>query len=88
MDLRKSSTQEWTLGSFFSDFSLLRLMGYHLDKMEILELNEFCVARQFHSVSLKKNATQNLFQKGTLVSVDDDSQSDSGQKPSLLGYLP
>ena len=78
MGLRKSSTQEWTLGNFFSDFSLLRLVDNLLDKMEILGLNKFCVDRQFHSVSLKKNATQNLFQKGTLVSVDDDSQSDSG----------
>ena len=78
MDLRESSTQERTLGNFFSDFSLLRLVGYLLDKMEILELNKFCIDRQLHSVSLKKNATQNFFQKGTLVSVDDDSQSDSG----------
>ena len=78
MGLRKSSTQEWTLGSFFSDFSLLRLMGYHLDKMEILELNKFCVDRQFHSVVMKKNSTQNLFQKETLVFDDDGSQSDSG----------
>ena len=78
MGLRKSSTQERTLGSFFSDFSLLRLVGYLLDKMEILGLNKFCVDRQFHSLSLKNNATQNLFQKETLVSVDDDSQSDSG----------
>ena len=78
MGLRKSTTQEWTLGSFFSNFSLLRLVGYLLDKMEILEFNKFCVDRQFHSVSLKKNATQNLFQKETLVSVDDNSQSDSG----------
>ena len=78
MGLRKSSTQEWTLGNFFSDFSLLRLVGYLLDKMEILELNKFCIDRQFHSVVMKKNSTQNLFQKETLVSVDDDSQSDSG----------
>ena len=78
MGLRKSSTQEWTLGSFFSDFSLLRLVGYLLDKMGILGLNKFCVDRQFHSVVMKKNSTQNLFQKETLVSVDDDSQSDSG----------
>ena len=78
MDLRKSSTQEWTLGSFFSDFSLMRLVGYILDKMEILGLNKFCVDRQFHSVLMKKNSTQNLFQKGTSASVDDDSQSASG----------
>ena len=78
MGLRKSSTQEWTLGSFFSDFSLLRLVGYLLDKMEILVLNEFCVDRQFHSVVMKKNSTQNLFQKETLVLGDDGSQNDSG----------
>ena len=78
MGLRKSSTQEWTLGSFFSDFSLLRLVGYLLDKMEILELNKFCVDRQFHSVVMKKNSTQNLFQKETLVFDDDGSQSYSG----------
>ena len=78
MGLRKSSTQEWTLGSFFSDFSLLRLVGYLLDKMEILGLNKFCVDRQFHSVVMKKNSTQNLFQKETLVFDDDGSQSDSG----------
>ena len=88
MGLCESSTQERTLGSFFSDFSLLRLVGYLLDKMEILGLNKFCVDRQFHSVVMKKNSTQNLSQKGTLVSVDDDSQSDSGQKRSLLEYLP
>ncbi len=78
MGVRKSSTQEWTLGSFFSDFSLLRLVGYLLDKMEILEFNKFCVDRQFHSVSFKKNATQNLFQKETLIFGDDGSQSASG----------
>ena len=78
MGLRKSSTQEWTLGSFFSDFSLLRLVGYLLDKMEILELNKFCIDRQFHSVVMKKNSTQNLFQKETLVLGDDGSQNDSG----------
>lgn len=78
MGLRKSSTQEWTLGSFFSDFSLLRLVGYLLDKMEILGLNKFCVDRQFHSVVMKKNSTQNLFQKETLVLGDDGSQNDSG----------
>ena len=78
MDLRESSTQERTLGSFFSDFSLLRLTGYHLDKMEILELNKFCIDRQFHSVVMKKNAIQNLFQKETLVLDDDGSQNDSG----------
>ena len=78
MGLRKSSTQEWTLGSFFSDFSLLRLVGYLLDKMEILELNKFCIDRQFHSVVMKKNAIQNLFQKETLVLGDDVSQNDSG----------
>ena len=78
MGLRKSSTQEWTLGSFFSDFSLLRLVGYLLDKMDILELNKFCVDRQFHSVVMKKNSTQNLFQKETLVLGDDGSQNDSG----------
>ena len=78
MGLRKSSTQERTLGSFFPDFSLLRLVGYHPDKMEILKLNKFCVDRQFHSVVMKKNSTQNLFQKETLVFDDDGSQSDSG----------
>ena len=78
MGLRKSSTQEWTLGSFFSDFSLLRLVGYLLDKIEILGLNKFCVDRQFHSVVMKKNSTQNLFQKETLVLGDDGSQNDSG----------
>ena len=78
MGLRKSSTQEWTLGSFFSDFSLLRLVGYLLDKMKILGLNKFCVDRQFHSVVMKKNSTQNLFQKETLVLGDDGSQNDSG----------
>ena len=78
MGLRKSSTQEWTLGSFFSDFSLLRLVGYLLDKMEILGLDKFCVDRQFHSVVMKKNSTQNLFQKETLVLGDDGSQNDSG----------
>ena len=78
MGLRKSSTQEWTLGSFFSDFSLLRLVGYLLDKMEILGLNKFCVDRQFHSVVMMKNSTQNLFQKETLVLGDDGSQNDSG----------
>ena len=78
MGLRKSSTQERTLGNFFSNFSLLRLVGYLLDKMEILGLNKFCVDRQFHSVSLKKNATQNLFQKETLIFGDDGSQNDSG----------
>ena len=78
MGLRKSSTQEWTLGSFFSDFSLVRLVGYLLDKMEILGLNKFCVDRQFHSVVMKKNSTQNLFQKETLVLGDDGSQNDSG----------
>ena len=88
MGLRKSSTQEWTLGSFFSDLSLLRLVGYLLDKMEILEFNKFCVDRQFHSVVMKKNSTQNLFQKETLVSVDDGSHSASGLKRSLQEYLP
>ena len=88
MGLRKSSTQEWTLGSFFSDFSLLRLVSYLLDKMEILRLNKFCVDRKFHSVVMKKNSTQNLFQKETLVSVDDGSQSASGLKRSLQEYLP
>ena len=78
MDLRESSTQERTLGNFFSDFSLLRLVGYLLDKMEILGLNKFCVDRQFHSVVMKKNSTQNLFQKETLVLGDDGSQNDSG----------
>ena len=78
MGLRKSSTQEWTLGSFFSDFSLLRLVGYLLDKMEILGLNKFCVDRQFHSVIMKKNSIQNLFQRETLVLGDDGSQNDSG----------
>ena len=78
MGLRKSSTQEWTLGSFFSDFFLLRLVGYLLDKMEILGLNKFCVDRQFHSVVMKKNSTQNLFQKETLILGDDGSQSASG----------
>ena len=56
----------------------MRLVGYLLDKMEILEFNKFCVDRQFQSVSLKKNATQNLFQKETLVFVDDGSQNDAG----------
>ena len=88
MGLRKSSTQEWTLGSFFSDFSLLRLEGYLLDKIEIVELNKFCIDRQFHSVVMKKNAIQNLFQKETLVSVDYGSQSASGLKRSLQEYLP
>ena len=88
MDLRESSTQERTLGNFFSDFFLLRLVGYLLDKMEILELNKFCVDRQFHSVVMKKNAIQNLFQKETLVSVDDGSHSASGLKRSLQEYLP
>ena len=78
MGLRESSTQERTLGNFFSDFSLLRLVGYLLDKIEILGLNKFCVDRQFHSVVMKKNSTQNLFQKETLVFDDDGSQSDSG----------
>ena len=78
MGLRKSSTQERTLGNFFSNFSLLRLVGYLLDKMEILGLNKFCVDRQFHSVVMKKNSTQNLFQKETLVLGDDGSQSASG----------
>ena len=78
MGLRKSSTQEWTLGSFFSDLSSLRLVGYLLDKMEILELNKFCVDRQFHSVVMEKNSTQNFFQKETLVFVDDGSQNYSG----------
>ena len=78
MGLRKSSTQEWTLGSFFSDFSLLRLVGYLLDKMEILGLNKFCVDRQFHSVIMKKNSIQNLFRRETLVLGDDGSQNDSG----------
>ena len=78
MGLRKSSTQEWTLGSFFSDFSLLRLVGYLLDKMEILGLNKFCVDRQFHSAIMKKNSIQNLFQRETLVLGDDGSQNDSG----------
>ena len=54
MDFRESSTQERTLGNFFSDFSLLRLVGYLLDKMEILELNKFFIDRQFHSVVMKK----------------------------------
>ena len=78
MGLRKSSTQERTLGNFFSNFSLLRLVGYLLDKMEILGLNKFCVDRQFHSVVMKKNSTQNLFQKETLVLGDDGSQNGSG----------
>ena len=78
MDLRESSTQERTLGNFFSDFSLLRLVGYLLDKMEILGLNKFCVDRQFHSVIMKKNSIQNLFQRETLVLGDDGSQNDSG----------
>ena len=78
MGLRKSSTQEWTLGSFFSNFSLLRLVGYLLDKIEILGLNKFCVDREFHSVVMKKNSTQNLFQKETLILGDDGSQSASG----------
>ena len=78
MGLCESSTQERTLGSFFSDFSLLRLVGYLLDKMEILGLNKFCVDRQFHSVVMNKNSTQNLFQKETLVLGDDGSQSASG----------
>ena len=56
----------------------MRLVGYLLDKMEILGLNKFCVDKQFHSVVMKKNSTQNLFQKETLVLGDDGSQSASG----------
>ena len=78
MGLRESETQEWTLGNFLTNFSLLRLVGYLLDKMEILGLNKFCVDKQFHSVVMKKNSTQNLFQKETLVFGDDGSQNDSG----------
>ena len=78
MGLCESETQEWTLGNFLTNFSLLRLVGYLLDKMEILGLNKFCVDKQFHSVVMKKNSTQNLFQKETLVFVDDGSQNDSG----------
>ena len=78
MGLCESSTQERTLGNFFSNFSLLRLVGYLLDKMEILGLNKFCMDREFHSVVMKKNSTQNLFQKETLILGDDGSQSASG----------
>ena len=78
MGLCKSSTQERTLGSFFSDFSLLRLVGYLLDKMEILGFNKFCVDRQFHSVVMKKIPLKISFKRKHWFLVDDGSQSASG----------
>ena len=65
-------------GEFLPRFFFNEISGLSPRKMEILGLNKFCVDRQFHSVVMKKNSTQNLFQKETLVLGDDGSQNDSG----------
>ena len=78
MVLRKSSTQEWTLGSFFSDFSLLRLVGYLLDKIEILGLNKFCVDRhKTNFLNLVKNDLDLVFaNEGEITSLIDTTNFD------------